>query len=86
MDTGFGITFPAVGYNWSVHITAPEYNRYHNYRGGLFFRTTWTNTPDAVATIPRGAFVSAYVVTGDAYLPNGLVCSTGHPTDLEPIY
>lgn len=86
MDTGFGLKLAAVKYKWSVRITAPSYARTWKYRGPLFFRTTWTKSPDGYGTIPFAAYASAFVATGTATLVNGVICSTGHPTDLRAIY
>lgn len=85
MDTGFGVNGSAVRYNWAVRVTAPGYDRTWDYGGGLWFRSTWTNT-DGYDNIPNGSYDVRAYVSGNATLSNGLVCASGNPTDLQGIF
>ena len=82
MDTGFGVAGSAISYTWSVRVTSSGYLRNFGYSGGLFFRSSWTNSPDPVASIPQAGNVAAYVQTGRVTLSNGSICETVHPASI----
>lgn len=78
MFTGFTVTTPAVSYDWSVFMDGPDFVELYTAGGPLLFRTSWNGRE--FYDIERSGTYTA-VASGQAFLVNGLFCTSGGPTD-----
>lgn len=77
--TGFTVNTPAIEYSWNARVIGPAYDDGESWGGNLAFRERWDGTWLGQQVDFSGTYDA--IADGYAILSNGLVCTSGAPTD-----